>query len=327
MKAFVTGGTGFIGRYLVRRLVQDGCDVIVLVRDRSRGEDLSREGARLVEGDLAEVETFQDALDGVEAVFHCGGLTGFWGISREEYRRANVLGTKNVLNASLRAGCPNVVHVSTALIHGPCKDHRPRTEADPPGAGISGYERSKVEAEKLALSYTGAAGLNLKVVRLTSAYGPEGRFIPALVDGLLQKKIKIIGNGRNKKHITHVLDCVDGILAAADRGRRGAVYNIGSDEVPTMYETVELMSRTLGVPVPGRIPRATAKVAAGLMEFASRLTGRPPHLTGYMVDYLSLNHVYDTSLARRELGYSAKIRLEDGISSAVSEYLGRKSAA
>ncbi|NOZ26360.1 MAG: NAD-dependent epimerase/dehydratase family protein [Nitrospirae bacterium] len=321
MKVFVTGGTGFIGRYLVRRLLHDGHDVFALVRDRSRGETLRREGARTVEGDLTGIETFQDALEGVEAVYHCGGLTGFWGISRDQYHRANVLGTRNILDASLRAGCPNVVHVSTALIHGPCKDDRPRTETDPPGTAISGYERSKVEAERLALSYAEEKGLNLKVVRLTSAYGPEGRLVPALVDGLLRKKIKIIGDGTNKKHITHVLDCVDGILAAADRGRTGTVYNIGSDEVPTMYETVELMARTLGVPMPGRIPRATAKAAAGLMEVVSRMTGRPPHLTGYMVDYLSLNHVYDTGLARRELGFTARIRLEDGIPSAVSEYL------
>lgn len=327
MKAFVTGGTGLVGKQLVRRLLADGHDVRVLVRDAARGAELARAGARQVLGELGRPETFREAAASSDVVFHCAAQTGFWNVPWEEFRRVNVDGTRNLLEASAGGARPRVVHASTVFVYGHCnQDPRPRTEGDAAGVALGGYERSKLEAEELALSYARERGVDVRIARLTSIYGAEGKFIPTLVDGLREGRLKLIGDGSNRKHVTHVSDCVEGLVRAAAHGRPGAVYNIGAAEVPTMAEIVAVAAETLGVPPPPSVPRPLARGLATIMEVASRLTGRPPPLTRAMVDYLSLHNVYDVTRARQELGFVAAVGHREGIAAAVREYRAGRSA-
>lgn len=97
--------------------------------------------------------------------------------------------------------------------------------------------------------------MNAKIVRLTSVYCAGGRLIPSLVEGLLQNKLKQIGSGSNMKHITHVDDCVEGMMLAATKGTPGAIYNIGAKEVPTMGEIMEQVSSAIGRGRPVQFPQ------------------------------------------------------------------------
>lgn len=321
MRAFVTGGTGLVGKQLVRRLLADGHDVRFLVRDASRGEELARAGARPVLGDLDRLETFREAAASSDVVFHCAAQTGFWNVPWEEFRRVNVDGTRNVLEAAAGGARPRVVHASTVFVYGHCNaDSRPRSETDAAGVGLGGYERSKLEAEEVALTYARERGVDVKIARLTSIYGAEGKFIPTLADGLREGRLKLIGDGSNRKHVTHVSDCVEGLIRTAARGRPGAVYNIGAAEVPTMAEIVAVAAEALGQPPPPSVPRPLARALATVMEVASRLTGKPPPLTRAMVDYLSLHNAYDVSRARQELGFVAAVGHREGIAAAIREY-------
>lgn len=320
MKAFVTGGTGLVGKPLVRRLLADGHEVRFLVRDATRGEELARGGARPVLGDLGRPETFREAVGSSDVVFHCAAQTGFWNVPWEELRRVNVEGTRNVLEAAAGGARPKVVHVSTVFVYGHCNaDARLRSETDAPGAKLGGYERSKLEAEGVALTYARERGVDVKIARLTSIYGAEGKFIPTLADGLREGRLKLIGDGSNLKHVTHVTDCVEGLVRAA-RGRRGVVYNIGATEVPTMAEIVAVAAEALGLPPPRSVPRPLARGLATVMEVTSRLSGKAPPLTRAMVDYLSLHNAYDVSRARQELGFVAAVGHREGIAAAVREY-------
>lgn len=321
MKALVTGGTGFVGKHLIKRLLNDRHTLFALVRDVKKGEELKEEpGVHIIQGDLTDATACEKAVQGMDMVYHCAALTGFWGISRDEFYKTNVLGTKNIMDACLKIGCHNVVHVSTTFVYGPRKDDRLLSETDAVGERLFDYERSKLESEKIVLSYA-QKGLNVKTVRLTSVYGAEGRLIPTLVEGLLHNKLKIIGTGNNKKHITHILDCVEGIILAGKKGKPGTIYNIGAKDIPTMGEIIKRVSQELGVTTPKGIPIFVASGVAYLMETSSLFTKKPPHLTRSLVDYLSLNHCYDTRLAKEELGFIPRFGFEEGIPSAVREYM------
>ncbi|ACM18887.1 NAD-dependent nucleoside-5'-diphosphate-sugar epimerase/dehydratase [Geotalea daltonii FRC-32] len=325
MKIFVTGATGLVGKRLVDKLSEGKDEIVCLVRDASR-VTFDRNRVRIVNGDLLDKGSYRRHLDGVDLVYNCAAVTGFWGIKWEEYYRNNVEATMSLLQGCSEADVPNFVHVSTTLLHGACDDPAPRKESDPPGTCLSGYEKSKLAAESAVVECGKQTGMSTKIVRLTSVYCAGGRLIPSLVEGLLQNKLKQIGSGKNMKHITHVDDCVDGMMLAARKGLPGAVYNIGAREVPTMGQIMEQVSSALGRERPRMIPQGVARLAATGMEAVACITGKPPLLTRYTVDYLTKNHIYDTSLAAKELGFVAKMDYRQGIANSVLKYLQLRQA-
>lgn len=325
MKIFVTGATGLVGKRLVDTLSEQQHEVVCLVRDPSRSP-LDRNKVTVACGDLLDMGSYRRHLRGIDLVYNCAALTGFWGIKWQEYYSNNVEATMNLLKACSEADVPNVVHASTTLLHGACDDAVPRKETDPPGRSLPGYEKSKLAAESAVAEFGRQSGMNAKIVRLTSVYCAGGRLIPSLVEGLLQNKLKQIGSGSNMKHITHVDDCVEGMMLAATKGTPGTIYNIGANEVPTMGEIMEQVSSAIGRERPRAIPPGVARLAAAGMEAFALFSGKPPLLTRYTVDYLAKNHIYDTSRAARELGFVAKIGYREGIAQSVRQYLQHRQA-
>lgn len=324
MKIFVTGGTGLLGKHLINKLSEQKHDIVCLVRYNSRCTLNESGNVKVVRGDLLDAGTYKSCLNGIDVVYNCAAVTGFWGIRWRDYYLNNVEATKNLLRACCEAKVPNIVHVSTTLLHGPCEDAVPRKETDKPGHPLSGYEKSKLEAESVVMDFVRRSSMNIKIVRLTSIYCAEGRLIPLIVDSLLKNELKLIGPGSNKKHITHVNDCVDGIILAAAKGSPGSIYNIGAHEVPTMGDIIENISSVLGKERPRRIPRRVARIVATVMEAIARISGKQPMLTRYTVDYLTKNHIYDTSLAEKELGFKPKMGYREGIELSVRQYLKQK---
>jgi len=319
MNVFITGGTGFLGRHLAKRLLEDGCHVSILARNPQKVPEFLS-GVKVVHGDLMNDSSYSKTVQNADVVYHCAALTGFWGLKWNDYYNANVLGTTKLLEQCERWKCPNIVHVSTTLLYGPSKKAVLKDEQSPLPEDIFDYERSKIQSEEVAIGFA-RKGLPLKIVRPTSLYGATGRLIPALVEGMLNKSFRIIGSGKNKKHITHVTDCVNGLIMCAEKGKNGEIYNIGASYIPTMMEIVKTISEELSVGIPPKVPRVTARGIALLMENVSRYKKTTPKLTRYVVDYMSLNHACSVDLARHELGFVSEVNFREGVTSAVQEYM------
>jgi nucleoside-diphosphate-sugar epimerase len=314
--AFVTGGSGFIGRRLLARLAGDGWTVRALARSGSAEARVRAAGAEPVRGDLADEAALARGARGAEVAVHLAALTSDWG-DWDEFRRVNVGGTKAVLAACRSAGVRRVVHVGSeaALLRGQplvMADERTPLAFDSP----SPYPATKAEAEAAVVSANGG-GLETIVVRPRFVWGPDDTtLMPVMVELVESGRFRWIGGGRQLTSTTHVDNCVESILLAADRGSPGAAYFVTDGPPVEFREFVTALLATRGVrPPDAGVPRPVAFAAARAAEAAWRLLplGGSPPLTRFAVWVASLECTLDDSRARRDLGYAPVVSREDGL--------------
>jgi dihydroflavonol-4-reductase len=304
VRAFVTGGTGLIGRHLVASLLVRGWEVTVLTRDAARAKDLEARGVRIVVGDVARPD-FGAAMSRTDVVFHVAGWyeTGVRGAQR--MFEVNVTGTANILSMARKENVGRVVFTSTAGVFAPASVDRPATESSPVQAVVSDpYVTSKVQAHQLALREVDA-GLPLRIVLPAAVFGPYdtgqlGRSLAVLVRNRLWRLPK--GFGTNTW--THAADVAEGHVLAATRGKPGELYLLG-DRVLPIIEFYIKAAEAAGVrPPQANVPMTVARFAARFSELGARLRGRTPLLSRSALALAAVDIVVDSSKARRMLGWS-----------------------
>jgi len=314
--AFVTGGSGFIGGRLVRRLVTDGWRVRALARSDGSARAVEEGGAEAVRGDLDQVEAMRSGAEGADVTFHAAAFVREWG-SREDFERGNVAGTENALEASRSAGVPRFVHVGTeaALLAG-----QPLVNADesaplrPDSPAL--YSASKARAEQAVRAANGP-GFETVVVRPRFVWGVgDTNVTAALVEAVRRGRFSWIGGGRHRTSTTHVDNTVEGLVLGAERGAPGEVYFVTDGEPVVFREFVTDLLATQGVEVPDKnVPRGVVRPLAAVTEAAWRvlpLPGAPP-ITRFSVWVASLDCTIDISKARRELGYEPVKTIAQGL--------------
>ncbi len=306
MRAFVTGATGFIGSRVVKRLVGSGHEAICLVRARSSTSHIEKLGARLVRGDLADKASLAAGMAGADCLLHVGAAYSFWDRDRQSYRRANVEGVRNVMEAALETGVSKAVHVSSVVVYGR-PGVSPVTEDVAPGPSrFSEYARTKYEGDLVAWSLHAERGLPLVVVYPGGVLGPAdpkptGEYIRALAAGRMPATVC----DRSRFPWVHVDDVAEGIVRAAELpGNTGARYLLVGDNL-TFGEINRLVAEAAGVRLPWmRMPDAMAVGMAAFLTGLSSVTGRPPML-GLSLDQVNtMRHSpdFDGGKAQRELG-------------------------
>jgi nucleoside-diphosphate-sugar epimerase len=315
-RAFVTGGSGFIGGRLIRRLVSDGWSVRALARSASAAAKVQSAGAEPVEGDLERVEQIRSGAEGCTHAFHAAAHLGEWG-AREEFERINVGGTRNVLQACREAGVRRFVHVGTeaALLAG-----RPLVNVDESAPlrpdSKAPYAATKALAEQ-AVREANGDGFETVTVRPRLVWGPgDTTILPNLVKAIESGRFAWISGGRHRTSTTHVDNAVHGLVLGAENGRAGGVYFVTDGEPVVFRDFITELVSTQGIEVPKRnMPAPLAKVAAATCEGiwrALRLKGAPP-VTRIAVWLSALETTIDTSLARGELGYEPVRTIADGM--------------
>ena len=314
--AFVTGGSGFIGRALVGRLAREGWTVRALARSDASADTVRGLGAEPVRGDLADVAAMRDGAEGADVAFHLAaklGDSGPW----EEFQRGTVEGTDNALAACREAGVPRFVHTGTEAA---LMDGRPLVGADETWPlkpdSPAWYPRSKARAERAVLA-ANAHGFETVALRPRFVWGKgDTTLLPALSDMVRQGKFAWIGGGTHLTSTTHVDNTVEGLLLAAANGRPGEAYFVTDGEPVEFRAFLTRMLATEGLSEPTRsIPLGVARPLSAVAESAWRrlpLPGDPP-VSRFAVWASGLECTIDDSKARRELGYEPLVSVDDGL--------------
>ncbi len=314
--AFVTGGSGFIGGALVRRLVGEGWTVRALARSAASARAVEAHGAEAVRGELSDPGAMAAGAAGAEVAFHAAAHLGDWG-RREDFVATNVQGTRNVIDACRRAGVRRLVHVGTeaAVLAGEPMvmiDERQPLRPD----SRAPYSASKARAEADVLAASGA-GLETVVIRPRFVWGRgDTTLLPALSGMVRSGRFAWIGGGRHRTSTTHVDNAVEGLMLGAERGAPGAAYFV-TDGAPVVFrDFVARLLATVGLEPPARsVPRPVAHalaVAGETVWGALPLPGRPP-LTRFSYWVSALETTIDISRARAELGYAPVRTIDDGL--------------
>ena len=315
----ITGATGFTGGHLARRLLTDGANVTLLVRQGREVSAFEELGARIVFGDLTDATSVEIAVEGVDIVYHIAALYRQEGVSNETFNAVNVEGTRNLLEAARKFGVKRFVHCSTVGVQGEI-ENPPATEEHPFNPGDH-YQISKLEGEKLALKYFDE-GLSGVVFRPVGIYGPGDTRFLKLFRYISTGKFKMFGSGNVLYHMTFIDDLVDGILLTGTvPGIEGEIFTLGGEGHTTLNELVKVIADVLDV----RLSRIKYPVwplwAAGLAcEILCKPFGIEPPIYRRRVEFFIKDRAFDISKAKRMLGYAPKVDTRTGVEKTAQWY-------
>ncbi len=319
MKALVTGGGGFLGKAIVSRLIARGNEVISF----SRGDypELCRLGAEVAEGDIADAGAVVSVAKGCDVVFHVAARVGIWGPYREYYS-TNVKGTENVIEACRAHRIRRLVYTSSPSVVFCGGDMEGMDESVAyPETYHAHYPKTKAMAERMVLKADGEE-LATVVLRPHLIWGPgDNNLVPRLIDRGKSGRLIKMGNGPHLVDCIYIDNAAEAHLLAADRlapgsSIAGKAYFI-SQGVPV--DIGELMDRIIGTagisPIRRTIPTGVVYAAGWLMESLYAVLGirKEPPMTRFVAKQLSTAHWFDISAAKRDLGYSPSVSIEQGL--------------
>ncbi len=316
MQAFVTGGSGFVGRNIIRALVARGDRVHALARSDAALQAVEALGARGIRGDLHDLAAMQAGLKGCSVVFHAAAQVTDWG-DPAVFQGINVRGTENVLAAARAAGVKRVLHVSTEAVLANGKPLHNMDETRPrPDDALPRYPRSKGLAEAAVLKANGG-GLETVVVRPRFIWGKDdSSLLPQVLTAVKQGKFMWIDGGHYLSSTCHVDNVVEGCLLAVEKGRPAGIYFLTDGPPVEFREFLTKLLATQGV-APGNksLPRALAWSLAVICEAIWNLfhIKSPPPITRVVVNLIGQEVTVTDAKARRELGYQSKTSRETGL--------------
>ncbi len=321
MKILVTGGGGFLGQALCRGLVERGHEVSSF--NRGHYPALDALGVRQIRGDLADRDAMIGAARGADAIFHNAAKAGAWG-SYDSYHQANVVGTRNVLDACRAQGIGKLVYTST-----PSVTHRATHPVEGLGADEvpygenfqAPYATTKAIAEKAVLA-ANDANLATVALRPRLIWGPgDQQILPRLVERAKAGRLRIVGDGNNKVDTTYIDNAAQAHFDAFDHLAAGAAcagkaYFISNGEPWPMRELLNALLAAAGAP---RVDKTLSFKAAYRIGAVCEalwktlpLKGEPP-MTRFLAEQLSTAHWYSMEPARRDFGYVPRVGMQEGM--------------
>ncbi|TXT55385.1 MAG: hypothetical protein BAJATHORv1_40296 [Candidatus Thorarchaeota archaeon] len=321
MKVLVTGGTGFIGRRLIKKLVDEDHEVYAFVRSTSNRSGLP-ESVIFREGDLLDSESLEEAVEGMDAVIHLAAYFDFYPKDVDLLYKINVDGTKNLMNACVGTSVARFIYCSTTETIGPVR--YPPASEDTELRPQFDYGESKVLAEKAVREISSDTDLAHIIIRPTGVLG-EGDLYTAyeLIKALNDGEIPVLpGDGNKHVMYTHVDDVVRGFVAAlTSQSALNTTIILCPDEPMKYKELVEFLTNYLGVDAPKRrIPTSLAKIGIGLLS-PIKNRGRNTFLWHTQtIQSMDEDRWYENKRAKRLLGWSPKFTMQEGLKRAIDWY-------
>ena len=313
----VTGGGGFLGKAIVKRLIKKGCRVTSF--SRKSYPELDRLQVNQIKGDLCNSKAVEKACRGMGLVFHVAALPGVWG-KYSDYYDTNVTGTENVIAACLKNKVSRLVHTSSPSVVFNGKDMKGVDESVPHAARhTTHYPKTKALAEKAVLA---AASGDLKVIILRPhlIWGPgDNHLVPRILDRA--DRLRIVGNGKNIVDTIYIDNAALAHILAAEKlvcnpDLSGRVYFISQDEPIFLWEMVNSILAAGGKkPITRKVPFRIAWIAGALLEFfykTFKINGEPM-MTRFVANELTTSHWFDISAAKQDLDYVPEISTARGL--------------
>jgi len=314
MRILVTGGTGFTGKALVKRLLDDGHEVVALDhKERLKTQELRDWGAEVVIGSVTDVDVLRKCTPGVEVIHHLAAAFRELNVVDAYYREVNVAGTRNVLQVGHEHGVRKVIYFSTCGVHGNV-DHPPARE-DAPIQPADYYQRTKYEAEPIVAGYVGK-GLECLILRPAAIYGPGDpeRFF-MIFKRVASGMFPMFGDGKTLYHPLYIDNLIDAAVLAMNSSRGdGAAYLIADEEYVEIEALVRSVAEALDVEL--RIPHFPVMplvIAGHIFERICAPFGITPPIFPRRVDWFRQNRAFDIGKAKRDLGYAPKVDLQEGL--------------
>lgn len=318
MTILVTGAGGFLGRSIVRALLERG----EAVRSLCRGDYpwLAEAGVDVVRGDVGDAQTVSEAVQGCNAVFHVAARVEIWG-PYEDFFRTNTVGTRNIIEACLTHGVGKLIYTSTpSVVHGGDAVSGVDESAPYPDHFEAHYPATKALAEQAVLA-ANSEQLATVSIRPHLVWGPgDSSMMPRVIAKARAGRVRMIG-APQKIDTIYIDNAVDAHLAAFDRLTPGAApagqaYFVTQDEPMDGPEFINDLLAAAGLPaVDKNISVGVARTAATVVEWlwtVLRIKSEPP-VTRFVVSQLSTAHWYDISAARRDLGYAPRVSYAEGM--------------
>lgn len=318
MKVLVTGGGGFLGGALVRRLLREGYQVSSFSRGAYPWLDAL--GVPQLRGDLGDRNAVQEAVTGHNAVFHVAAKAGIWG-DAEAFYRTNVIGTENVIAACRRQGVQQLVYTSSPSVVFGGTDLEGVDESIPyPSRFTASYPETKAQAESLVLQ-TNDTNLATVALRPHLIWGPGDTHIgPGLIERARQGKLTRLGKRENLVDITYIDNAVEAHLKALQHVSPGAAasgraFFISQGEPVPLWTFVTEILKAAGVSsvertIPPRLGYFAGWICEGLFRVMPSL-GEPP-ITRFLAEQMSTAHWFDISAARQYLDYRPVVETSEG---------------
>jgi nucleoside-diphosphate-sugar epimerase len=313
-RTLVTGGTGFTGAHLVRRLLEKGHEVVVL--DNKEGivyDDLVNLGARIIIGSVTDRKLIDDLVAGCDIIHHLAAAFREVNVPKSLYWDVNVNGTRYLLEAAERHKIGRFVYCSTCGVHGDIKN--PPAGEDAPIAPQDYYQYTKYEGEKVAHEFM-QRGMEISILRPAAIYGPEDpeRWL-MLFKRVSNSRFFMFGDGKATYHPLYIDNLIDAFeLAAVKDEAVGQTYLIADKNYYQLNDLVKEIGSVLQIEVDiFHLPFTPLWVAAAITEMVYKPIQKNPPIFRRRVDWFRQNRAFDISKAKLELGYEAKIDLRTGL--------------
>ncbi len=311
----LSGGTGFVGRHLVRTIAGRGWEVRVLVH---RTELPQQEGVAAINGDIRDAAVLKSGCAGADTVFHLAAAVGSAVTDRSDFREVNARGTEAVLEAARAAGVRRVVHVSSAGVLSTVEPGVIADETYPPQPRNL-YDRTKWESERAA-QRAAERGADIVIVRPGWVYGPGDRRTFKLIKAVNDGRFFFLAGTKGRQTPIHVEDLVAGLLQSAEKGRRGELYHLAGEVMP-VEEMVAAIAAACGRPEPRfRLPKAPTVVAAAALEAIFGLFHKEAPLNRGKLSFFLHPKALSSEKARREIGFSPRRGFAEGMRLTVAWY-------
>ncbi|MCB8945279.1 MAG: NAD-dependent epimerase/dehydratase family protein [Ardenticatenaceae bacterium] len=306
MKAFVTGGSGFIGQHVIRKLVDRGYDVYALARSQASANIVAALGATVVSGDITDVESMRSGMTGSDVVFH---IAAWYKIGAQDWSEAeviNVSGTRKVLRLAHQLGVPKIVYTSTVAVFGDTQGQLVDETFYQGGPFLSEYDRTKWLAHyKVALPLI-EKGAPIIIVMPGGVYGPGDQSSIADLMRMAYRGLPAVPGPDTTLTYAHVEDVAEGHILAAERGNIGESYILAGPAI-SLGEMFDFWAYLLGKSAPKvRIPAGGLRPFAPLMETIGNVLPLPGAFTGEATAMLGATYMARSDKARRELGWETR---------------------
>jgi farnesol dehydrogenase len=316
----VTGGTGFIGVHLVKRLNQLGHKLKVLIRDNSNIKPFENfNNIAYVKGDVTDIDSLYSSVNGVDLIYHLAAYTKMWARDKTVFEKVNVNGTENIIKVASEKNL-RLVYLSSFIALG-ATPTEPVDETFESEDGLYlDYAKTKLEAKKIIKEYI-EKGLNITIFYPGIVYGPGdfNVFGQIIYDITRKKFLGCPGKGENVGNFVYVEDVIDGLVSIIDRNDlKGEGFILGGINIK-FTDWINLIAEIAGSKKPRHFPMSIGLLYAKLCEYKTKLTKKMPYTNCSTVKMIDCNWSYSSKKAIEKIGYHIT-PLREGLKQTIKWY-------